>query len=1744
MRCVKSPPHGLIKQLAWATLVLFIAIVPNAARAAVCGPPEILSPRDGDGEVSCPVEFAWRPVSGADAYTWILFDDNGNRIDQIDGYRNTSLIRYLTPETYRFVVVPEGDCTPVPSAEIRFRVVECCPKAPTLPQPADGTEVPTPVTFRWTVEAGADRGYELHVLDDGGREVFADRLANNIATGVNLPPGDYEWFVESLSTDCSSPNASPHFGFRAFEPVVCPTSAPSLINPVGVNVLSPATFNWSPVPNATQYQFRLYNSGGSQIDTAVVNGTSLSRVLSPAVYGWKVEALAPGCPPLASTFAEFRVEEPVTCPESGPVLNTPSDVSTVFSPVSFSWGSVPSATSYRLLVYLGETQVIQQTTGGTSLILGLDPGSYEWWVEALSPGCPAKLSAKRRFKVDIEATCPTIGPALKTPGHRTEVDSPVRFTWTTVSGAESYVIQVFDDSGRLRGEEKITGTVFDTPLEPGKYRWVVLALAPDCNPISSPFFEFAVIDPSSSCPSHPPTLFGPAMGERVGSPVRFAWSSVTGAAEYRFLLFLNDREVKNQTLTGTTLSLTLEPAEYVWFVEALGRDCQPVVSPRSFFIVPSDGLGCPTVPPRILTPVRGAEVGSPVLLSWSAVSGATGYRVLVFTRGELVLEKEVTGASLSLNLDSGEYDWFVESIAPGCIPVASERFFFFVSCALGAPGLVSPADGATVPSPVQFLWNGAAGAEFYVIQIFFNGNVYIEEKVGGTSATFSLRPGVYRWAVAANFDVCPPEMSEGANFTVSEETPCPAQGPVLEHPADGSEVNASEVAFAWDAVAGALGYRLHVFSGEDDLKVVIDTKETTLPLVLKPGPYEWFVLAFVERCEPVRSAVWRFKLPEATNCENGNPALVSPAPGTEVEPPFTFMWNGVSEALAYELFLQREDGAPTIFGRTERTSLTVNELRPGLYRWWVLAIFDRCPPTRSEVSEFAFPVDEDCIGRRPLLLAPANGDRGIPNPVYFEWTVAPGATGYQVFVLDEAGTPTPLAAASEATNLIATVAGQGEVIWFVRAFFATCPPIDSQPSHFGLAPTRTECGVIDPPRISVVGSTTSGGTYRVFWSPVPNADEYELQEADNDAFRNTTSTTTTETQASFSKTVTSETVYFYRVRGTDDCDDVPGPFSRPIGVVIRSPESVDSSDFNLVRELGDDDLVVQEILVDPNDDGEGGGAGVSAVSGRRRGVTRPELSYTTRSNSDWLSVSPSNGTLSSSGAEITVTADPSALPTGTTTGTVTVSTSSNQTTTLPVSVSLVTPVTPTPSGATTSESLIIPVVAHASTSVSNVAVSNISAETRKYRITFRETGTSDTEGSLHAEFQLDPGETSALDDVVASWFGADDDISGVLEIRPLQTTSSSSSTGGTVASSINFTSALHGTLGEHVPAIPISSLVSSSSSSNLLIPNISSGSTSVSSIGFVEGSGEDATVTVSFYDSDNNKVLEESMTLQAGEHTELSDLLSGQSIDGGRAEVSVSSTTGSVLAYARVEDPRTGDSRFVAAQSAEVTDETQIIVGASSFAGEAGSRETDIWLYNPNGSAQTVTMTFYPEGDPSSSETAEVTLEPGEGKLIDGAIGALFGLTDVRGAIHVESLSGVITSATSEMDDGSGTISTILPSISTSSAIGSDDAPLQLLQLQESDAYSSDLGIAEVSGRPATVEVSAAVPGSLSSVSTTVTLQSNEFKQVRSVLRQLGFGDTRNARISVRVVSGEGKVTSYASVVNKASSDETIIPPN
>jgi len=136
----------------------------------------------------------------------------------------------------------------------------------------------------------------------------------------------------------------------------------------------------------------------------------------------------------------------------------------------------------------------------------------------------------------------------------------------------------------------------------------------------------------------------------------------------------------------------------------------------------------------------------------------------------------------------------------------------------------------------------------------------------------------------------------------------------------------------------------------------------------------------------------------------------------------------------------------------------------------------------------------------------------------------------------------------------------------------------------------------------------------------------------------------------------------------------------------------------------------------------------------------------------------------------------------------------------------------------------------------------------------------------------------------------------------------------------------------------------------------------------------------------------------------------------------------------------------------------------------------------------------------------------------------------------------VATGRTYTNADGGGTFGQFIPGVTAAEAVGVGERTLQVVQLEQSPSFRSNLGLVEVTGNPVTIEILGFTPESKIAARVVKDLAGGEFSQLGNVFTSMGFGNVYNGRVSVRAIGGSGRVAAYGSVVDSRTADPTYVP--
>lgn len=683
------------------------------------------------------------------------------------------------------------------------------------------------------------------------------------------------------------------------------------------------------------------------------------------------------------------------------------------------------------------------------------------------------------------------------------------------------------------------------------------------------------------------------------------------------------------------------------------------------------------------------------------------------------------------------------------------------------------------------------------------------------------------------------------------------------------------------------------------------------------------------------------------------------------------------------------------------------------------------------------------------------------------------------------------------------------------------------------------------PRISAPPVTTSGVEYTVSWSAVsdPNA-SYTIDEATSRDFTSgLASRVVNGLSTTFRHDLTTTTTYYYRVR-PNACAGGQPQNSEIVTTVVQARQPQSRNPEGVVP-FGSTTPIEIEVFI-PGGSGKGG-------------VRGDDTTFSAGTDKPYLTVTPSNGVLPASGTTVKVTANPTSLPPGANTGTLTVTSNGGPVATTPVTISLVTPVTPAKKTTPTPNTLIIPVVTHVNGAVgqflSDVRVTNVSAASAKYQISLTPTGTNAvTTPGKATPVTVDGGATVALNDIAKNFFGfgatgAANDIGfGSLEIRPIE------SAPLTYASSRTYASTPSGTFGQYIAAVPFSKFASLAGddiipggenlSKKFSLQQIAQSPKFRTNLGLVEGAGQAASGKIRIYNNAGALQKEVDFNLQPGEHQQINNFIAANGVatlEDGRIEIEITSPTGAVTAYASVLDNLTTDPLAVMPVDASKVSASRYVLPGMAAVNNFFS---DVRLFNGGGAEALVTPVFYPQGNAPAVAAQAFRIPAGQIKAFDNVLPNLFNVNLGGGSIVFTTdatTSLVVTGRTYSLAANGGTYGQFIPGVTRDEGVSRTDRALQILQLEHSALFRTNVGLAETSGNPAKVEVSLVLPDTKVTPILTFELAANEFRQFSLA----NFGLTSavyNARAVVKVVEGTGRVTAYGSVIDNATADPTYVP--
>lgn len=384
--------------------------------------------------------------------------------------------------------------------------------------------------------------------------------------------------------------------------------------------------------------------------------------------------------------------------------------------------------------------------------------------------------------------------------------SKVGLKWSKVKGATGYKIYKYDSAKKkwvcIKNTKEKTYKVSSLKTAT-TYKFKVKAYAK-----KSGKTIYGSASSSLSVTTLPKAPEGLKVSSTTAEKVKLTWEKVAGATGYKVYRYDEKtqewKSVKMTKACSYTVSSLSSASEHSFRVRAYKK-----VGSSNIYSSPTSTVKAVTVPDKVTGIKAEAATQSSVILSWSAVKGATGYRVYKYNESTKKFDKVKTTKNTSYKLTglavATPYTVKVKAYraaSPTVWGKASEAFFFTT-----APAKVSSlkVSGNTSYSCL-LTWTKAEGATGYSIEKYdtasktwknvatVNTESYrLEKLTPATSVQYKVRAFVKN-----SLGISYGEYS--SSVTVNTAPAVPANLKAL--------VSGSSVVLTWSASTGATGYNV------------------------------------------------------------------------------------------------------------------------------------------------------------------------------------------------------------------------------------------------------------------------------------------------------------------------------------------------------------------------------------------------------------------------------------------------------------------------------------------------------------------------------------------------------------------------------------------------------------------------------------------------------------------------------------------------------------------------------------------------------------------------------------------------------------------------------------------------------------------------------------------------------------------------------------------------------------------------
>jgi len=959
----------------------------SGTTTATCTAPSGLSATAGSSSAT----LKWSAVSGAKRYV-VGYEKYGSTAFTYDTVTVDSLVLTGLVDSSYYIFEVKSLCSDTTSSSFSstyyFKTTSGTKSYCSVPTGLTATGITASSgTVKWSPVSGAI-GYVVEYEKYGASAWSYDTVSVDSLTLTGL--ADTTYYIFEVKTLCSATSSSSYSSYYYFKTTGTKSSCSS---PTGLTATSitasSATLKWSAVYGASSYIVTYASSGSAKVtDTVTTDSLAISGLTPGAYYVFYVVTICSGGSTSGYSESHFTtVSSTATCS-----VPTGLSASTTSSSATLKWSAVSGAAGYVVAYHeYGAPTWSYDTVSVDSLVLtGLvDSTYYIFEVKTLcSATSSSSYSSYYYFKTASGTTSGCSAPTGLTATGITASSATLK--WYAVSGASGYIVTYASSSTTKVTDTVSADSLAISGLSASTYYYFYVETICSGGSTSSYVETHFITDSSYTATCSAPTGLS---ATTTSSSATLKWSAVSGAAGYVVEYHKSSVSAWSyDTVSVDSLVLTglVDSTYYIFEVKTLCSATSSSSYSSYYYFKTTSGSstgGCSAPEHLYATSIT----TSSATLTWSPVSGASGYIVVYASSGSKVIDTVTTDSLAISGLTAGTYyAFYVETICSGgsTSGYSSSSFtthYTYTYCS--APtGLT---ETGVTSSSATLKWSAVSGAKGYIVVFGKYGGTATFDTVTADSIVLTglsagTSYGFYVETMCSSTSVS--GESTGATFTTTGGCPAP-------YDITSTGTSTSTATIKWHASSGAVGFVV-AYRAYGTLTWSYDTTSTADSVVisgLSAGTYyQYEVLSLCsDTSSSSFSSIGYFETTKATavTC----PVVTDLTVTNITTGSAVIKWNAASGAVSYVVAYSKYGSGSWTIDTVTADSILITGLSSGAYYEYLVKTLCDSGYAYTSTSYFKTTVGFTCPTPYDLTVTNISDSSAT-----ITWKVDSGAVGFLI----------------------------------------------------------------------------------------------------------------------------------------------------------------------------------------------------------------------------------------------------------------------------------------------------------------------------------------------------------------------------------------------------------------------------------------------------------------------------------------------------------------------------------------------------------------------------------------------------------------------------------------------------------------------------------------------------------------------------------------------------------------------------